>query len=131
LRVSRAVLGEDPVSELANAGANIAQDVFIGPGQQFNTARISSEGSPDRKGEPVDKRVYRLVAAEGFPARRHQRLANFGAHGQVVERGGQRTARSPETDQHCTGLPLRYPWSVAPRARRPQWRRLARPGRSG
>ena len=50
---SRLMLAQDAVAELAYAGAEIAQHVFIAAGDNLGAGRVAAVGAADRKGQDL------------------------------------------------------------------------------
>ena len=97
----RAMLRDQRVAELAHAGADVAQHILVAARFNLDTTRVAAVGAADGERQFVcDKGVDRLGTVELKTARREQRLAHLGTHGAVSERRRNRTAASPESDQH-------------------------------
>ena len=55
------MLPQHSVAELAHARTEIAEQIFIAAGDDFDAARIAAEGTPDRERQRlVDKRIDRV-----------------------------------------------------------------------
>src|SRR5208283_5446383 len=93
------VFGEDLPAEFANAGAEIAQDIFLAAGDQLDATGVAAEGSAHREGKfAVDEGIDRLRSFERTAARSEKGAADFRAHPIVTQRGRERAAAAPEVN---------------------------------